>query len=122
MNSNESAPESAVSPIADLDADMVSVDLPPYHIILACTTLGFAKPLDCYWSAMPALVEGQASGQTVACACAEHRRIGSRWSGLRTSAPIQVFTHRCMFNDNGGSTIYRMGQCPACNTIYWAKE
>jgi hypothetical protein len=103
------------------DQDLITVSLPPFHIINSCRTLGFNRPMDCNWSEIgpesPHYLQDQ-----LPCSCAEHRRIGSRWSGLRASATIEVFIHRCLFNEEGASSIYRMGQCPACHTIYWTRE
>jgi hypothetical protein len=101
--------------------DLTTVKLPPYHVINSCRTLGFNRPMDCVWTEItpesPHFLLDQ-----LPCPCAEYRRIGSRWSGLRASATIEVFIHRCLFNDEGKSTIFRMGQCPACHTIYWRHE
>ena len=106
---------------AEDEPDLTHVSLPPYNIITSCKTLGFYKPLDCFWSEITAGSPHHLK-EIVPCACADHRRIGSRWSGLRASATINVYIHRCLFNDKESSSIYRMGQCPACHTIYWTRE
>lgn len=103
------------------ERDLISVNLPAYSIVGSCKTLGFEKPLDCFWSEITPESEYFLKDQ-YPCACADYRRIGSRWSGLKASATIQVFVHRCLFNDKDTSVIYRMGQCPACHTIYWSRE
>ena len=101
--------------------DATQVTLPPLNIIASCKTLGFYKPLDCFWSEVTTESEHYMREQ-YPCSCADFRRIGSRWSGLRASGTINVFIHRCLFNDKDSASIYRMGQCPACNTIYWTCE
>jgi hypothetical protein len=110
-----------MEPDGESERDLITVTLPPFHIINSCRTLGFSKPLDCFWSEItpdsPHFLQDQ-----LPCTCAEYRRIGSRWSGLRASAVIDVYIHRCLFNEEDTSSIYRMGQCPACHTIYWTRE
>ena len=125
MHPNPSDPtgqlEEELGPSAGHERDLTTVSLPPFHIINSCRTLGFAKPLDCYWSEItpdsPHYLQDK-----VPCTCAEYRHLGSRWSGLRVSGKIEVFIHRCLFNEEDSSSIYRMGQCPACHTIYWSRE
>ena len=113
----------AVRAVGELAAapDATQVTLPPLNIIASCKTLGFYKPLDCFWSEVKADSEHYMREQ-FPCTCADFRRIGSRWSGLRASGTINVFIHRCLFNEHDSASIYRMGQCPACNTIYWTCE
>ena len=103
------------------DIDPVATNLPPLTIVNSCETLGFTKPLDCFWSEIPVDSDYYLTEQ-YPCACADYRRIGSQWSGLRVSSTINVYVHRCLFNDNDSPTIYRIGQCPACKTIYWRYE
>jgi hypothetical protein len=120
-NPSEPVDQSAAIASAEQERDLTAVELPPYAIVASCKTLGFYQPLDCFWSRIES-DSPHASKEQITCSCADHRRIGSRWSGLRASAPINVYIHRCLFNDADGASIYRMGQCPACHAIYWMRE
>jgi hypothetical protein len=104
-----------------MDENPVATNLPPLTIVNSCEALGFNKPLDCFWSEISPESDYYLTEQ-YPCTCADYRRIGSQWSGLRVSSAINVYVHRCLFNDQDSPTIYRIGQCPACNTIYWRFE
>lgn len=103
------------------DIDVLTPALPPYHVVASSRTLGFDRPEDSLWKEI-AKNSPHFSRETLPCGCAERIRRGSEWSHLKACRQIEVFIHRCMFNHNGISSVYRIGQCPACRTVYWSED
>ncbi len=103
------------------DIDVLTPALPPYYVITSCTTLGFTKPEDSLWKEI-AKGSPHFGKELLPCSCVDLVRRGSQWSHLKACRQIEIFIHRCLFNYNGRSDIFRIGQCPACNTIYWSAD
>ena len=103
------------------DIDVLTPLLPPYHVVTSCVTLGFDRPEDCSWKQIPRESAHHAA-ELFPCDCADRVRRGSQWSHLKACRTIEIFIHRCLFNYDGSSQIYRVGQCPACHTIYWSED
>ena len=121
MESNASEPEVQSPSITKFDYNVIDLNLPPYYVISYCNMIGFDRPEDRPWRevmrASPFFGE-----EVLACSCSEVSRVGSRWSQLQAFQAIRLFMHRCFFRDDGKITFYRMGQCPACHTIYWSED
>jgi hypothetical protein len=121
-NASESEPEAAEPPGEEKpDYDLINVSLPPYYVVSYCSMIGFDRPEDRPWREIERSSPFFAS-ETLACSCSEVSRVGSRWSQLQAFQPIRIYMHRCFFRDNGKITFYRIGQCPACKTIYWSED
>jgi hypothetical protein len=105
----------------DKDIDLLTPALPPYSVVISCGALGFDRPQDSPWKQIPRDSPYYCK-ELLPCPCADSARSGPQWTHRKGSRQVEIFMHRCLFNHNGSSDIFRIGQCPACNTIYWSED
>ena len=101
----------------ELDCDAL-----PYPIVQACERLGFRAPLDVRWCRLSRFLSDRAAAAGLLG--------GLSWSGLfhRGQRPgtqctcgeslpsLEQYTFMYL---SGTEAEYRLGQCEACNTMFW---
>lgn len=104
-----------------IEYDVINLSIPPYYVVSYCKMIGFDLPEDRAWRE---IARGSVffAQELLACSCSELSKIGSRWSQLPAFQPIKIYMHRCFFRFEGKISFYRIGQCPACHTIYWSED
>jgi hypothetical protein len=100
----------------------ICCDAPPYLIVRACEWVGFRSPLDVRWCPL-ALVPDRPDGQQATLGL----RLWNWFSGGREPCGKTCFCGKRLprleqysfTHVNGDVTVYHLGQCRRCRSLFW---
>jgi hypothetical protein len=97
---------------------------PAYSVVRACQELGFRSPLDVRWCRMSHFLARHGEQSRILALEAWAWLFGRRRSSGKACAcgqPLPTLERYIFTFESKTQTVYLLGQCRRCHTIFWEK-